>query len=329
MGLSKIISFFVIFISCLVPLADEVIRTDGVIYGFLIGLQCTFLWHCLPAYAWSCYGSTRNSTPLFLGQVTGIIAMIGLMAGGGVLTKDCGRMKSCFGTGFNSAKDMDKYASTSGPNDGGGYYMHYGIWAGAVNFATVFFLYAINCPDFLGKGMAFPKAKMDLFGKDPLDGKLVAKIMSKTVEPVHPCKNPFGFAMAACGLFTMFLALPWYGDDQDGCHLGSYTAWKACAKAQGNSDNINAETCPGVKWTDLYNVERTCEPKGYTGGMPTWAFGIHIGYGISILFLTIANLTWKVSDDETVEELAADRFAAKGGDKPTSYGDVEKQLDTY
>merc|ERR1711865_900571 len=88
----------------------------------------------------------------------------------------------------------------------------------------------IKCPDFLGKGMAFPAAKMELFGREPLDGKLVAKIMSKTTEPTHPTKNPFGFVMTFCGILVMVLSLPWYGKPADGCNLASYTAYKKVLK---------------------------------------------------------------------------------------------------
>jgi len=333
MSISKIISFVVIFIGCLVPLADETVRTDGVIYGFLIGLQCTFLWHALPAYSLSIFGDSTKATPVFLGQIVGIITMIGLIAGAGVLTKDCGRMKNCYGTGFKNAHDMD--AQGEGASSGvGGLWLDFGIWSGFVNCAVVALMYLINVPDFLGGGkMNYPEKKMKLFGNNKLDGAEIRKIMSGTVEPCS-FKNPVGCGFTFVGVIAMVLALPWYGEPNDGCNLQSYEAWKNCkmgkSLAEGETKYTGKcdATFPGIKWTDHQGdgSTHTCKPSAFIGGIPNWAFGIHFGWAIGIICLLIANSTWVVHDDQTMEEIDAAKYE-NGKNKPTGYDKTEQALE--
>jgi hypothetical protein len=156
------------------------------------------------------------------------------------------------------------------------WYIDEAVWAGFINLFISFALSLIPGQDCMPKSMSVNSRK---HGDTVLDGPMINELLKTTTEPV--C-NKVGQACLLCiGLISTF-TLPFFGTSYDGCDIVSYTNWRTT----------------GLPSTSPATVG-TCNGPSITGGLPTWALIVIIGYIINTGFSLVAYTTWKTVDKES------------------------------
>jgi len=287
MSISKVISFVLIMIGVLVPLYDDNVRDNGIIYGFLIALQCAFLWQALPSYWLALFGKSNNPTPIACGIIGGCLSLIILFATAKPTAQTCGNMKACYASGFANAQDTA--AVGTGVNAAGGLWLDVGTYGGLINLAIVLLMQKF-APNFELKCLTkYPDEHVAAFGPK-LTAEETDKIMVNVVEPYDRKKSPLGWACGHGAMVVIMLAFPWYGDPYNGCNLTTYTAWKNCKKGISNCDPTALVGPDG----------KTCKPESFIGGIPSWAFGMHLAWGICMILFMICWGQWTSGDDSDI-----------------------------